>query len=571
MPNPLWILRAFLARLKRRYISLWHIIHARTARPQKIPVEFAHHVEPRSIGSYEIGEELKQGQFFFAGKQVDVPEGAIWKIASPSPDFTADMHGFNWLDDLAAVGDSHARILAQTWVLEWIERYSGGKGPGWTPALSGRRILRICAHGEFLFNRLEAHRAGLIFHSLARQVNFLEKSWRHEAGSWPRLEALTGLIFAGVCFDGRARSLHKANKAIGAEAAHEISADGAISTRNPEELMELFTLYTWVMRTLEDAGETPDPRLITALENIGPTLRSLRLGDGSLARFHGGGRGREGRLDQVLSDSRIRGNRTGDLAMGFERLTSGRITVLVDCASPPPFAFSQHAHASTLAFEMSSGRFPMVVNCGAGQKFGPEWEHVCRETGAHNTIVLDGISSAKMAPEGYVSQTFGQRLLRMPGNVTRKRAADHLGVALRASHDGYKAIHHRHLHLSPDGQEFTGQDSFSAPKDAPALQSPTFEAHFHLHPNVRAKISDDKQTIALQLPNKEVWTFRQTGGEMTLEDSVYLDQWRLKPHATKQIVVSGTIVEYAGQIHWFFKRVKDGACTSPIDRNSATS
>ncbi len=575
MSNLLWKIRAVLYRVDRANSAMWNRMRARSAKPRKVPEEFSHYPEPRSLGSFDAGQELKEGVFYFAGERLAAPTRSIWSVTSPAPEFTAETHGFHWLDDLAAVGDRESCELAQAWVLDWIRRYGTGKGPGWTAALTGQRILRICSHARFLMHNLDKTAQHNIYASLARQLNYLGKSWKHEPSGRQRIEALAGLVYAGVSFAERRPALDRINAAIGQECTRNIDTRGEISTRNPEELMEVFTLLVWVYRTLEDAGIQPDPRLLSALEHIAPTLRALRLGDGTLTRFHGGGRGREGRLDQVLSDSRIRGSRAGELAMGYDRMTAARITLIVDCARPPAFAASKHGHASTLAFEMSSSRQPLIVNCGAGRAFGEEWEHVSRATGAHNTVVIGGQSSSVIDTPGFVSDTFGERLLKTPQTVTRARSTDRQGSWLLTSHDGYAdsfgVIHQRRLFLGPDGKELRGQDTVEARTDAQratvdkAITTP-FEVRFHLHPDVRAQMTEDQKAIALLLPNKEMWVFRQDGGEMALETSVYLDQWRLKPRATKQIVVSSRVVEYAGQITWIFKRVKDGERISVVER-----
>jgi uncharacterized heparinase superfamily protein len=68
---------------------------------------------------------------------------------------------------------------------------------------------------------------------------------------------------------------------------------------------------------------------------VAPTLRALRHSDGSLARFHGGGRGQEGRLDQALATSGVKTIRTEGLSMGFARVSHGRTSIIVDAAPPP--------------------------------------------------------------------------------------------------------------------------------------------------------------------------------------------------------------------------------------------
>ena len=48
--------------------------------------------------------------------------------------------------------------------------------------------------------------------------------------------------------------------------------------------------------------------------------------------------------------------------------------------------------------------------------------------------------------------------------------------------------------------------------------------------------------------------------EMSIEGSVYLQKTRLKPRATKQIVLSGRMMEYATRVRWSLAKPQD----SPI-------
>lgn len=545
---------------------------ARRARSKAVPSGFRHYPEPRATGSYEVGQYLERGEVYFAGELITIPDGSIWTLKPPTQAFRDHMHGFLWLDDLAAVGDPDSRKIAQAWAMDWAIRFGGGHGPGWSPAVTGQRLIQICAHGQFVFRDLEPPHKKRLLAVIARQVDFLRRSWPLEARGLPRLQALAGLIYAGVSFDTMDKVLVAANDYIGAQCVRAIDAQGGIATRNPEELATIFRILAWVHRTLEEGGHVPEPRLGETLEHIAPTLRGLRLGDGTLARFHGGGRGRAAVLDDALSLSRVRGKRVKDKAMGFDRITAGRITVVMDCAPPPRGRFSEHGHASTLAFEMSSGRQSVLVNVGAGQRFGRRWERACRLTAAHNTLSIERTSSAQIAPEGMVSRILGERLLHGPQTVEHGRTNDEKGTWIVAAHDGYAAshglIHQRRLFISPNGRELRGQDNlicrtederviFRKVTAAAAQLGVAFGVHFHLHPSVDAKMTEDGDGVALRLANGEIWLFRHDGGDLALENSLYLDQWRLEPHATKQIVVSGRAIEYAGRVTWILKRVQD--------------
>ena len=56
----------------------------------------------------------------------------------------------------------------------------------------------------------------------------------------------------------------------------------------------------------------------------------------------------------------------------------------------------------------------------------------------------------------------------------------------------------------------------------------------------------------------EIWIFRHDGrAEMRLDASVYLEKNRLKPRATKQIVLSGRAMEYATRIRWSLSKAQE--------------
>ena len=129
--------------------------------------------EPRSIGYLARGRQLCAGNFVFAGHLVEAPDTPIWDISAPDAAFAAEMHGFGWLDDLAAAGDAAARARAQEWLMEWIARYGRGHGPGWTADLAGRRLIRWISHALFLMRGQTAEQSEAFLRALARQARHL--------------------------------------------------------------------------------------------------------------------------------------------------------------------------------------------------------------------------------------------------------------------------------------------------------------------------------------------------------------------------------------------------------------
>lgn len=548
-------------------------LHARLSTFSRPATAFVSQPEPRTIGGFARGKQLISGNFLFAGFLVEAPGALIWDLPMPSEMFEEELHGFVWLDDLAAVGDAAARKRAQDWVLDWIDRHGQGGGPGWSPDLTGRRLIRWINHALFLLHGQDKVFADAYFRSLAQQTKFLSRRWKTAAAGLPRFEALTGLIYAGLSLTGMNRHVAPAVKSLAQECRDQIDDEGGIPTRNPEELLEVFTLLTWAASALSDQGQAAPADHIAAIERIAPTLRTLRHADGGLARFHGGGRGLEGRLDHALANAGVRASLNTGLSMGFARLSANRTSVIVDAAVPPRAQVSFNAHASTLAFELTSGRRPLIVNCGSGQSFGEEWRRAGRATQSHSTLSIDGYSSARLGAKTLIRGHQRELLVDAPRQVGAQQSTNQEETSLTAWHDGYVATHGlthaRHLALSFDGRVLEGEDTlgafshtdraiFDRAMDKTRLQGVPFAVRFHLHPDVDATVDMGGAAISLVLKSGEIWVFRHAGSvHMELVPSVYLEKGRLKPRASTQIVLSARALDYASQVNWTLAKAQE--------------
>ncbi|PSL18518.1 heparinase II/III family protein [Shimia abyssi] len=557
--------------LSARYTRAMHRLHARISTMARPATGFTSMPEPRTIGLFARGKQLVAGNFLFAGHLVSATDTSIWDIDIPDEVFAQELHGFAWMDDLAAVGDAVARDRAQLWLWRWIDRYGQGRGPGWTPDLTGRRLIRWISHALFLLRSRDSEQSEAFYRSLGQQTIFLSRRWQKTSPGLPRFEALTGLIYAGLALEGMAEHVAPACKALDKECRRQVDEQGGIPTRNPEELLEVFTLLTWAATALGEAGKPVSDAHEQAIARIAPTLRTLRHSDGSLARFHGGGRGMEGRLDSALAESSVKSRQADGLAMGYARLSAGRTSVVVDASPPPKGDSSINAHASTLAFELTSGRRPLIVNCGSGSGFGEDWRRAGRATPSHSTLSLDGLSSARLGEEGRGWRE--EHLVDGPKEVPIQMSQASDGLRFEGGHDGYLRTHGlthaRTLELTFDGRGMVGEDMlialddtakrrFDRVMDAKTLQGIPYAMRFHLHPEADAELDMGGAAVSIALKSGEIWVFRHDGSvKMELEPSVFLEKGRLKPRATKQVVLSGVAMEYATRIRWSLSKAHE--------------
>ncbi len=548
-------------------------VHSRLAALKRPATGFVSAPEPRTIGRFARGRQMLAGNFLFAGHliEADGKQTNIWNLPVPSNEFRMDLHGFAWLDDLAAVGDGEARSAAQFWLGDWISRFHGGSGPGWVPDITGRRLIRWINHALFLLAGDGSQMAGSYFQSLAHQTTFLARRWHTTAPGLPRFEALTGVIYAGLSLQGMEQHVTPAMLALERECKGQIDPTGGIASRNPEELLEIFTLLTWAKAALVESDNVPLKEHLAAIERIAPTLRALRHSDGGLARFHGGGRGLDGRLDQALAAGGVIAPATDGPVMGYVRMSGGRSSIIVDVAMPPPGQATSQAHASTLAFELTSGRRPLIVNCGPGGTFGEEWRRAGRATQLHSTLGIDGYSSSLLGARksGPIWQ---EVLVETPRNLSSRYLLEETAGTLLASHDGYCRTHGlthlRYMELGLDGRGLIGLDTLSASTEADQrcydlamdraeVDGLPYTIRFHLHPEVESQLDMGGTAVSLMPRSGEVWVFRSSDAVISIEPSVYLEKGRLKPRPTKQIVLSGLALGYETEIGWTLAKAQE--------------
>jgi uncharacterized heparinase superfamily protein len=293
--------------------------------------------------------------------------------------------------------------------------------------------------------------------------------------------------------------------------------------------------------------------LRNARDRMAPMLRFFRHGDGMLALFQGGREGDPRMTASLLARDEVRGQPFGHARhSGYQRFAAGRTLILLDCGRAPEGAFANQAHAGCLAIEISAGPHRLVVNCGADERRG--WDTALRVTAAHSTLTLADRSSAQILPPGLGRDLLGPRLVGGPHQPFSRRSETAQGWVVEASHDAYVAEfglrHERKITLSPQGTMVTGADRL-VPVTA-RRGALDFTVRFHIHPEVRTSRLEGGG-ILLKLPNGEGWRFRSGGGELTVEESIYLGSETVR--RTEQLVVTGQVRDTPVEAAWVFEQI----------------
>jgi uncharacterized heparinase superfamily protein len=332
-------------------------------------------------------------------------------------------------------------------------------------------------------------------------------------------------------------------------------------------LLEVFRVLTAVQDALNEVQWQESVPLSDALGRIAAMLRFLRMGDGTLPNFNGGNEGEAAVIAALLERDELEARPLGHAAdSGFQRVASGRSLILMDAGCAPLAPFSTAAHAGCLAFEMSTGRDRVIVNCGVAIGRDAKWSTALRATAAHSTLTLDDTSQAMVLTGGMFERFLGPRLMGGPATVETRRTQNANGLSVEATHDSYVSrfglLHQRRMTLGLKGTTLSGADRLipveskawaRAANGRVAREGIPFAVRFHIHPDVRLSLAQARGSVILKLPSGEGWRFRCGGGTLSVEESVYFGSGY--PRRSEQLVINGLIKDAHAEIAWVFEEV----------------
>lgn len=497
-------------------------------------------------GDPDHGRAFMLDSYRFFGKTLHSPTPP-WNADSVPPGWLAELQSFAWLRDLRAVGGDSARSRARRAIEDWLDNHPRWSEAAWEPSVLGRRVAHWLAYHDFSWSSAPDALYQRILAALAQQGRHLAKVMPGGVYGPGALDALRGLLYAGLFLPGRATLAEQATRLLEREIAQQIRPDGGYICRSPRLQLRALRLLLDMRAALRQADKPVPESADTAILRMGRALKAMMHGDDGLAQFHDSHGAPTALARQALIQADIRGKAPVSLPeSGFERQVQGRTVIVIDAGAPPPKGYDKHAHAGLLAFEMSSGRERLIVNCGAAALAGA-WRNALRKTAAHSTLTIADADSLELVTGGGLRH-------RPPAVQVERQSADGASL-LTLSHEGYRKrfglIHRRRLYLGSEGRDLRGEDALSGSGSQPIA------LRFHLHPGVQASPVKGGQEFLLRLPSGQGWRFRSNaealGLAIGLESSVYFDDGQ-EHRKTSQIVITGTGTAHETVIKWALQR-----------------
>lgn len=497
-------------------------------------------------GDADKGAHICAGSFLLGDDELCLRRHS-WHPVGVGRKWLKNLHSFNWLRDLRAVGSEEARVAAQGYILHWIFENKDRHDYGWAPEVMGVRLSMWAAHFDFFSAGADEEFYDYFFASFARQSRVLHKQICQCEKGVPRLEAIRGLLYAGMALEGREDYILCALDMLDAELKEQILPDGGHVSRSPHALLESLMICLDIRMALMAGGLPPQEMLQYAIDRMGPALRFFTYGDKNLPVMQGAQEGNVAHIDMALAQTEMRGKVTNSLSKtGFERIAQGRSLLMFDAGISPPAPHDRAAHAAPLSFEFAYGKERVFVSCGS-HPASEDWAESLRSSAAHNTVTVENRNCCEIKKDG----SFGRKVLK----PQVKRSETKQFSLIEASHDGYYSLngltHERRLFLCEQGHDLRGEDVVRSMFHQPECLQ--FAVRFHLHPRVLVSLVQDGEEALLRLSSGVGWRFFHDGGRLALENSVYIGQGS-QPRKTKQLVIYGETAAQVTSIKWALQR-----------------
>jgi uncharacterized heparinase superfamily protein len=502
----------------------------------------------RAAGEAILGGRILYGHHAISLSKLDFQDDSL---AEPLLDH---LHSFTWLRDLAAAATrGKGAPLAEKLVQKWLDAHADELSlPAWRPDLWGRRILFWTAYAPYILSSSDAEYRAAVLKTLAKGARYLSKSADKAPVGLPRIAAWCGVVTTALIVQGGSSRLGRGEAGLARALGAVMHSDGGLVSRSPSAQVDLVALLGQ-LRAVYYAARTEMPEAVAeALVGSTRALLGVTLGDGALSGWQGSNALSRREVAAAVEGSGLEVKPLRQArGWGYQRLAARGTAIVLDAAPPPPSRVLTGGCASTLAFELSDGEHRLVVNCGGPgrdrEALPDDLVQGLRTTAAHSTLTLADCNSTAINEDG----TLGKGVVQ----VELSRRENDGAPSIAASHDGYfrryGLVHRRQMQLSADGRELDGGDEL-LPKRRRRSRLP-FAVRFHLGPNVEVTTTADGQGALLRIRGGGVWQFRAAGGELSVEESLWIDGVA-RPHGTQQLVIMGETGPDGATIGWQFRR-----------------
>ena len=498
-------------------------------------------------GDVQIGRDILKGYISFFGETINY-KSSIWGGNNSTTLWKEELHSFNWIKDIRAVGTNKARSFLRKSVYDWVLQYNKWSLREWRSDIIGKRLYSLLGNFNFFCSSADDNFQKLMLESLFKQGNHLIKNKLQDISGYDRIFAIKGLIAVSITYTKLSSYLDFSVKLLLSEISIQVLDDGSHYLKSPSKHSEFLQNLIDIRSYLAEAKYKTPKNINDCILKMASVLKFYKNGGETLATFNNSRHISKKLLNQIILRANSKLKIPDSLTCsGFQKISQNKVNFFMDCGPP----VKEDTYAGSLSFELSIGKSQMIVNCGSPYINNKVWTEAMKSTAAHSTLSIDNINSSdiffnKRKKKSRIANVWSQR---------RKQGNCHW---IDAAHSGYKdifgLIHSRKIHIDSEKKIIRGQDYLSRSNKIYQKISKKYYLRFHLFPDVEVNVTGSKKKAILRLADGTGWEFICSEPRIEIKESIYLGQEQ-KISKNSHILVSSPIIPEK-KIRWLFKLIK---------------
>jgi len=530
---------------KTAHVRMLNPVYQASLRPLEGELSFTHTPPDLFPGDAGRGRWVTMGKMDINGyrlpfDQEDWMIGTSWQ----STPFFEKCHGFGFLTELKALGGDAGRKTSRAITAAWLDRFKRYDPHIWSIPLTAERIYHWLVCYPFAFETAADAFLADWQDSLYKHYQHLVNSLKHHnrLSAAERFDALWAvMIVQSHCEDLYDEMEYQSLAQLVQGAIEDLTFPhgGLRETRSLNDLMRFAKACIILRHAMQMAGKLSPAVPVWLDKQIEITVRTLNIlthSDKDLVQFQGTYLLNALMLEKMnrLSKFRFRRNDTQMAEYGYSAMRKGRTSIMVD--------HGYDRHVAPLAFEMGYAGHRLIVSCGA-YHLDPQWQQSLSSIAAHSAVDIDSTNPRKQ------THPVASSLDMING-----------AVLFSGTHDGYHENfglkHTRRIYLDSKGEDVRGEDILARNM---AIKPLPLAVRFHLHPNVKASLTEDRHSILMRLPSGAGFVFQcnhgdHEGAALALDDSIHCaDGFHMRK--TNQIVMTLPMTDVALTLKWAIKKV----------------
>ena len=504
-----------------------------------VPVKKITHIpHPCWNGLSEKGNDIINKRFHWAG-YTEQFINSPWDAVNAPYSWIEAAHSFDWIYDTRLSTAPNAKQTVQEWTRYWIESFEARNQPIWRSDIVAKRLTNWLVHFDHYFAYTDKKLKDKLLKSITKHYKHLEFTEGKECNDDRRITSLRGLIIGAIALD-QPTNIKRHILSICQILEDSLNHDGFSASGHLPTHANYLKDSILIRSALHNAQMDVPEILNVLIERMIPAIKFFMHNDGGITHMAGwSGDGND--IHQIIKRTDARSKTPTALEdSGFYHIDAGKTSIIFDASHR---THNPTDNAGLLSLELSHAKQRIIVNCGYPLARDHALYDYARGTPAHSAPSVQGYNSISLDNK----------------NCTAK-AVSSLAEAegwqlLQGKYTGLSNISNtiikRAITVNKTGTQIIGQDSIK--QDTLGQQKTTqfFENRFHLHPKIDAMLLANRKEVILR-HNKMGWSFCTSTGEMSLQESYYMDK-NGSMRKTQQIVIIQKIIENTTSIKWMMK------------------